>query len=98
MRKHGYIAFSIPQRRKIDPHLVNPIIKILSKPTFTDQLFQLLICSRNQTNIYAYALTATNALQTPVLQKAQKLRLQCERHVPDLVEKKGAVICKFKLA
>src|SRR6185436_15088668 len=59
---------------------------------------QIAVRRRDQPDIGADGLVPAEPLERLVLQQAQDLRLQRERHVTDLVEQHGAAVALLELA
>ena len=76
----------------LDRHHLEPMIKILAELALGDGLFQIAVGRRNQAHVDLDRLVAADAEHFPVLQHAQQLRLQGQRHVADLVEEQRAAV------
>ena len=95
---HDGIAAAIPQRR--DPHgdLADPVIQVLAELAGLDHRGGVLVGGADDAHVDRDAVASADALDDAVLQEAQQLRLQGQRHVADLVEEDRAAVGLLELA
>ena len=96
--EHGDIARAVTQRRGKDRENLEPIKEIAAKLLFGDHLCQIAIGGGDQANIDVDGAGATEALDFPFLQSAQKLGLQVEREFADFIEEERALVREFEAA
>ncbi len=71
---------------------IQPVIEILAELALFDQFGQIRVGGGDDSHIHADGLRAAESLKLALLQHAQQLGLQTERHVADFVQEDGAVI------
>ena len=77
---------------------VQTVEKILSKTTFLDQAFKMLVSSGNDAHVHLHRFMSANPVEFTISQHPQQAGLKLCRHVADLVQKKGAAIGLLKAA
>ena len=85
-------------RRRVDRQHVQPVIEIRAKTPGRDQRRQVGARGRDDPDVGAHDPVRADRLEFLVLQHAQQLALQRQRHVADLVEKQRAAIGQLELA
>ena len=88
----------VAQRRHLQLDHVEAIVKILAEALFLDQLLEMLIGRGNDARIDFDRLRTADALERPLLQKAQQLRLHHRRQIANLVEQDRAALGRFEAA
>src|SRR6266446_7750525 len=86
------VITAISQRRDINRKHVQTIVKITSELFFGDQLGDVGIRGRQYANIDALSASTAQALKFLLLQNSQKLGLQFERYIADLVQKERSLV------
>src|SRR6476660_2872953 len=81
---------SLLERRKFDDDGRNPIVEIETKLSALDQELQVLVGGGNQPKVDRAWPIPTHALHNAILQHTQKLCLDVEWYIPDLVEEYSA--------
>src|SRR3989338_10825281 len=97
-REQRNVLAALAQRRKKDRENVQPIIEVLPKGARLHALVELRVGGGDDPDIEADGLRPADALALALLQDAEELALQVERHGADLVEKERAAVCLFKAA
>ena len=88
----------LAQRRDADGKHVEPIVQIGAELLLAHHRFQIAIGRRDQPRIGAQRPRRAQPLELALLQNAQQLRLQLQRHLADLVQKHGAAIGQLEAA
>src|SRR5262249_47624688 len=76
---------------------IKPEVKVVPELPFQHGLFQLLVRSRKNTDVYFHRLLSTQAAELCVLQDVQELRLQMRTHFTDFIQQKSSLICLLEL-
>ncbi len=90
------IFFSFPKRRDRDVQKVQPVIQIRTELPLFDLFFHIDVRGGDYPYIHRMHAGASNPPDLFFLQYPQKLRLQCDRDLPDLIQKNRSFMCKFK--
>ena len=96
VRQDQHIVAPLAQRRQVDLHHVESIVKILAKATGADLCRQIAMGRRQHPHIDRLGAIVTHARHRPLLQHSQQLYLQPHRHLADLVQKHGAAAGHLK--
>src|SRR6185369_13080718 len=75
---------------------VQPVIQVRAESILVNHRFQVAIVCGNEANVRSDGTIAANSLEFLVLDRAQQLRLEFERHLPDFIEKKRALVGQFE--
>ena len=94
--QHGHVFGPFAQRRQVDPHHVEPVVKILAELPILDELFHVLVRGRDQANVDLDGLGSADAFDLPLLKHAEQLDLHGHGHVADFVEEQGALVGEFE--
>src|SRR5262245_3485952 len=94
----GDVASPIAQRRDVDTDDIQPEEEVFPEATAAHGRFEVLVRRRHDPDVDVDGLATTNARELALLDDAQELCLQPERHVRDLVEEEGAAGGRFELA
>ena len=86
-RQQRDVRAAVAQRRQRDGDDVDAIVEVLAKASLGDFLGQVAIGGGDQADVDPDRLVAADAAQLALLQDAQKLGLQADVEVGDLVEK-----------
>jgi hypothetical protein len=97
-RQRSDILASLPQRRNQQGKDVQAIEQVLTKVTPGHGVGHVAIGSGDDADIEDHRLLAADPLDFALLQDAQQLGLQAERHFGDLVEQQTAVLRLLELA
>src|SRR4051794_37058932 len=93
-----HIVTALTKRRQFHRHDVQPKIKILTKPPCTNQLYKLLVCSREDADIRVNWPAAADANDCLFFQHAKQLGLTGQTHVADLVQQERAARGELEFA
>src|ERR1700757_694575 len=77
---------------------IQPVVQILAKRAFFDALAQVAMRGRHDANIDLDDAAASKRLHFTILQHLEKLCLEADIHVADLVEQDGSALGKLELA
>src|SRR5215472_1451317 len=91
LRQWNDVGDALAQRRQADRYDVQSIEQIFPEAPFADALFQIAMRCRDDADINWNRLAADRR-HDALLQRAQDLRLHCEVHVPDLIEKQSPAL------
>src|SRR5579863_4574855 len=86
------ILFALAQRRQRDIDNVQPVIKILAKFVFLDQLAQVSVGGRKNADVNFDGFGSAQAHELALLNHAQELSLGLDADGPDLVEEYGSLV------
>src|ERR1700744_1381431 len=86
------------QRRSIDSHNIDAVIKVLAKLALLHHLAQVLMGGENDTCPQRDEPVAAQSAEFALLQNAQQLDLSAQGNLADLVEKERAVACLLQIA
>jgi hypothetical protein len=86
------VAAAQAQRRQLDVHDVEAIIKVLAEAALADVLGEVAVGGGDEAHVDLDRLAAADALEGPLLQHAQQLHLHGGRDLADLVEEEGAAV------
>ena len=79
----------------MDLYHVDPVVKILAEGSFLDLLGQVGIRGHDETHVHFNGRAAADALESAVLEKAQKLDLQVGSQGRHIIKKERPAICLF---
>src|SRR5579863_1488146 len=86
------IFSSLAQRRESNWKYVEPVVQIRPKVPLIDHHFQITIGGGNQPCVCPQGARAAQTLELPLLQDAQKLRLNLQRNFTDFIEEDGSTM------
>ena len=92
------VVAAVAQRREREGKYVEAVVEIFAEPAGGDFRAQQPIGGRDHAHVERHGGGAADALDLPLLQHAQQLGLQRERHLGDLVEQQRAALGLFELA
>jgi len=95
--KRPNILAPLAQGRHINPKHIQPIKQVLAKPPALNLPCEIAVRRGDQSNVNLNRLRPAHALQHPLLQDAQQLRLRRLRQLGDLIEKQRALVGKLEL-
>src|ERR1700722_9566007 len=84
------VGRAIPQGRHAKSNDIQAVVKILAEAAIGDGFEQIRVRSGDHSYIDRKRLRTADALDLALLQNAQQLDLQRERHFTDFVQKNGA--------
>ena len=94
----GNVLAPLPERRHGDRDDIEAVIEVFAELGFRDQTFEILVCRGDEAHIDLDRFAGANALERHLLKNAQKLGLNFEADVANLVEKKRAAIGHLEAA
>ncbi len=92
------VAPPLAQRRQVQGDDVEPIVEVLAELPLAHQGLEVAVGGGQHADVDANRLVAAEPLDRPLLQRAQQLGLQLQRHVADLVEVERAAVGQLELA
>jgi hypothetical protein len=95
-RQQRYVFAALPQWWNIQGKNVQPIIEVGAKFALFHHRLQVPVRSGYESDVGPDGPIAPNALEFLVLDGAEQLRLEFERHFADLVEKERSLMCQFE--
>ncbi len=98
MREQHPIRAALAQRRDDDRHLAAAVIEILAEAALLDLGLQVPVRGRDDAHVHLNQLATAQPLDDTLLQEAQQLRLQRQRHVANLIEKQHTAVGGLDLA
>ena len=90
------ILWPLAQWRNGNRKHVQAVVKIAAKLLFQNHLFQIAVCGSHDAHIHFFGSCAAQPLEFPLLQDAQKLRLQFEGDVANFIEKQRTLVRQFE--
>src|SRR2546422_707438 len=93
VREQLYVFRALAQRRQLDGDRRNAIVKILTKLAGAYRLQRIPICRANEPKVNFDWLLAAEPVVDSFLKRAQKLRLELERHLGYFVQQYRAAVC-----
>src|SRR5271169_358839 len=84
--QHRNIFAACPQWRQQDGENIEAIVEIATKFVPLHHLLQISVCRTHQADVYAMRPTASETFELLFLQNSQKLGLQCQRNIANLVQ------------
>jgi len=94
-RQSRNVLHATAQSRYLDRKHRQPMIKVESKSLLCCPLFQRLMRGCNHPHIHSHRRVVAYALQFAALQEPQHLRLQRQRHLPNLIQEERPTIGRF---
>src|SRR5690348_17543943 len=95
MHQHGNVFLAIAKRRQFNGEDVEAVEKIFAEFAVVHILAQITVGCGDDAHVDTQSPDATQPLKLTILQHAQKLWLQFQRHLTDLVEKEGSFVREF---
>ena len=90
--RRGYVLAALLQGRKDDLDDSEPVIQVLAKLAFGDPRGKRRVRGREDAHVDRDAGPAADALDLALLEHAQELRLERQRHVADLVQEERPAV------
>ncbi|KAF1053168.1 MAG: hypothetical protein GAK43_01545 [Stenotrophomonas maltophilia] len=86
------VFHALTQWRHLDGEYVKAVVQVFAERTHLDHAFEVLVGRGDDAHVDVLGLVAADPLEGALLQHAQQLDLQRQRHVADLVEEQGAAV------
>ena len=80
------------ERRKLDPHDVQPVEEILAETPLRDELLEVPVRRRDDSHVHMDRALAPQALELALLEHPQELHLGRGRKIADLVQEERAAV------
>src|SRR5262249_5112029 len=93
-----HVAIALPQRRQEDRHDVDPVEEVLAETSGLDALAQRDLRGRDDADVDLARRFAADALEAALLEDAQELDLDGQRHVVDVVQEERAAVRELEAA
>ncbi len=94
LNEHGNILRPIPQRRRAQLNLAQPVIEILATLAALDGALEILVRGGDHTNLDTNSVRAAKRPHFPLLKKPQQHSLPRQRQVTDLIEEQRPPISR----
>ena len=88
----------LAQRRNIDGHNIQAVVKVFAKRSFFQRRAQITIRGGDQPHIHLDGLGPAQPLKLALLQYAQQLYLDRRGHIADFIEKQRAFVRQFEFS
>ena len=85
------VFWMLLQRRRLNPHDIDAVVKILAEFSLGDQLGQILMRGEDQTSPQRYEPGAAQAAEFHLLQDPEQLDLREQTQIADFVQEQRAV-------
>ena len=95
---HEDVVAALAQRRQVQVDDVEPVVEVLAEAARLDLLLEVAVGRGDDADVDRLGLGVADAEDDPLLQRAQELHLQRERHLADLVEEQRAAVGRLELA
>ena len=79
----------------MDGKNIQTVVEIAAKLSLQDHSFQVAMSRSDDANVNLFRPRASQTLKFPLLQDAQKLRLELQRDVTDFVQEQGTLVCQL---
>ena len=96
--QHGNVAGAFAQRRRKNRKNLEPVKQVAAKLLLRHHLCQVAIGRRDQAHVDRDGPGSAQPLDLALLQRAQQLGLQVERHLAHFVQKQRALVGQFQPA
>jgi hypothetical protein len=96
--QRGNVLAPLDERGNGERDHAQPVVQILAEAPGAHRGLQVLVGGGEHAHVDPDRLVAADALDLPLLERAQQLRLRLERHVATFVEKQRAAVGGFELA
>ena len=88
----GQVFPALSQGRDIDHNNVKPVEQILAEPAGLDLVLEVAVRGGDDPDVDLARLGTADAAHLAVLERAEKLGLQIDRQLAELVEEQGAAV------
>jgi hypothetical protein len=90
MRAEVFAALA--QRRQVEPEHVEPVVEVLPEELLLHHLREVAVGRRDDAGVHGDLLRAADGTHLALLERAQELHLQRQRHLAHLVEEERAPV------
>jgi hypothetical protein len=90
--EEGKVALVLAKRRNGDLDHLEPVVEIFAKASLCDQLLEIPVRGRENSNVHLLGGVGPERLERSVLENPQELRLGGQRHFGDFVEQQCATV------
>ncbi len=90
LRQHGDVFASLAQRRQVQGDDIEAVIQVVAKLAEGDGGVEIAVGGGDDAHVHIHRLRRAQRAHLALLQHAQQLDLQRQRHIADLVEKQRA--------
>ena len=97
MRQDRDVLRPLAQRRDGDGHDLEPVVQIAAEGAGSDLLLEVRVGGGDDAHVHLDRLGPPDAHERAILEHAQDLRLQRQRHLADLVQKERAAVRQLEL-
>src|SRR5581483_4942737 len=87
-----HVVHALAERRDVEQDHVQAIVEVLAQDAFLEGLLQVAVRCRDDADVDRDRRRRAEALDLPLLERAEELRLEARVHLADLVEKEGAAV------
>src|ERR1700747_2801860 len=87
------IHFSVAQWRHLDWKHIKTVIQVFSKRPFVDSVFQITMCSRDESGVDWLGVRGTHGTDFTLLNYAKKFSLQLSRQFSNFIQEESSSIC-----
>ena len=94
--EQGDVLTPLPQGRNVQRKDVQPVVQVRPEPVLIDHRLQVPIGCGDEPDVRPDSAIAADTLELLVLDSAEQLRLEFERHFADLVEKERTSMRQFE--
>src|SRR3954466_14966776 len=94
----GDVLAALAQRRQHQRQHVEAVVQVLAEIALGDHLLEIFLGPGNHAHVDVDRLAAADALDRPVLDRAQQLHLHRQRYIVDVVEEQRAALGHFEAA
>src|ERR1700726_721902 len=91
-----YVFAAVPKRWHAQRKDVEPVVQVGAKFVFVHHRFKVPIRGGYEADVGSDRSVAAHALEFLVLDGTQQLRLEFERHLPDLIKKQRALVSQLE--
>src|SRR6266852_1181134 len=95
-REQGHVTAALAQRRQHQRHHVEAVEQVAPEGALLDLRLEVLVGRGDQPEVHRFGLAPTHRLDRALLQHAEQLALQRERHLADLVQEDGPAVRRLE--
>src|SRR5438105_15161594 len=92
------VSCALTKRRQLDRKNAQPVIEVAPELVVCNHPFQITMGRRHQPDVDLLRPRTPQALEFPLLQDPQELRLEFQGDVTDLVQKQRALVSELQAA
>ena len=97
LRQERDVLPALAERRQRERHHVQAVEEILPEAPLAHHRLEVAVRGREHAEVHADRVVAAHPLEGALLEDAEELRLEVERHVAHLVQVKGAAVGQLQL-